>query len=89
MSGFLYYLHTGGEKSEFKANQGNRIYKIWVHILPLHSINQDGSCTCMAGHNCESKAKNPMFKGWYDSATLSEAGAVTQGMAAMQPLTIS
>ena len=39
------------------------------HIIPLHSINSDGSCTCRRGKSCDAKGKHPLFKGWYNNAT--------------------
>ncbi len=37
--------------------------------MPLHGINEDGTCTCKQGHKCSSTGKHPIFSGWQLKAT--------------------
>jgi len=37
--------------------------------MPLHWICEDGSCSCKAGSDCDSKGKHPLYTGWYKNST--------------------
>lgn len=41
------------------SNLNQDFFRMGVNLVPLHSINPDGSCTCHLGHNCNSKGKHP------------------------------
>ncbi len=38
-------------------------------VMPLHWICEDGSCSCKAWRNCDSKGKHPLYSGWYKNST--------------------
>ncbi len=40
-----------------------------IPVMPLHWICEDGSCSCKAGRNCDSKGKHPLYSGWYKYST--------------------
>ena len=40
-----------------------------IPVIPLHWICEDGSCSCKAGRNCDSKGKHPLYTGWYKNST--------------------
>ena len=40
-----------------------------IPVMPLHWICEDGSCSCKAGRNCDSKGKHPLYTVWYKNST--------------------
>ena len=40
-----------------------------IPVIPLHWICEDGSCSCKAGSDCDSKGKHPLYTGWYKNST--------------------
>jgi len=40
-----------------------------IPVMPLHWICEDGSCSCKAGSDCDSKGKHPLYTGWYKNST--------------------
>ncbi len=40
-----------------------------IPVIPLHWICEDGSCSCKAGRNCDSKGKHPLYTGWDKNST--------------------
>lgn len=38
-------------------------------VLPVHSVRNDGSCTCDKGSVCDSPGKHPRIVGWPEKAT--------------------
>jgi len=34
-----------------------------IPVMPLHWICEDGSCSCKAGSDCDSKGKHPLYTG--------------------------
>ena len=37
-------------------------------VIPLHSVNKDGSCTCR-NEKCSSQGKHPLIPAWQKVAT--------------------
>jgi len=38
-------------------------------VIPLNGINEDGTCTCARGEECDSAGKHPFWMGWQDRAS--------------------
>jgi len=39
------------------------------YVIPLHGVNDDGTCTCSMGMECESAGKHPLYRDWPDAAS--------------------
>ena len=46
--------------------------EIGIPVMTLHSIKDDGTCTCKKGSSCSSKGKHPIFNGWQELATTDQ-----------------
>jgi putative DNA primase/helicase len=38
-------------------------------VIPLHGVNDDGTCTCHLGLECDSPGKHPLHRDWPEVAT--------------------
>jgi len=38
-------------------------------VIPLHGVNDDGTCTCYLGEECESQGKHPLHRDWPNTAS--------------------
>ncbi|NCZ52816.1 MAG: hypothetical protein EBY81_02805 [Verrucomicrobia bacterium] len=38
-------------------------------VIPLHGVNDDGSCTCHLGSDCDSAGKHPYWRDWPSKAS--------------------
>lgn len=39
------------------------------HVIPLHGVNDDGTCTCRLGADCDSAGKHPYWRDWPTKAS--------------------
>ena len=39
------------------------------YVVPLHGVNDDGTCTCYLGSECDSPGKHPLFRDWPERAS--------------------
>ncbi len=59
-----------GSESEIFLNAALSYAKLGLPVLPLHTINQKGYCTCGMGKDCSSPGKHPKTKnGLKDAST--------------------
>jgi putative DNA primase/helicase len=38
-------------------------------VIPLHGVNDDGTCTCHLGMECDSPGKHPLHRDWPEKAS--------------------
>lgn len=38
-------------------------------VVPLHGVNDDGTCTCYLGSECDSPGKHPLHRDWPNTAS--------------------
>jgi len=50
-----------------RLNEALDLIEYGFHLIPLHSVNKDGTCTC--GNNCNSEGKHPMIQDWPNCAS--------------------
>ena len=39
------------------------------YVVPLHGVNDDGTCTCYLGAECDSPGKHPLYRDWPERAS--------------------
>lgn len=39
------------------------------YVIPLHGVNDDGTCTCPMSPECESAGKHPLYRDWPEAAS--------------------
>ena len=43
------------------------------YVIPLHGVNDDGTCTCYLGSECDSPGKHPLWRDWPEKASSDPA----------------